>query len=445
MTNGLKVLDELGEQVARVALREAQPSSAPTRRRRRGLLVLVLLTMLVIAGVALAASGLLTGEPIRNPAGVALSPTSGLGTTVPASVKLTGLRVADPAGGPAWGMRSLRTTRGLGCLQIGRLDGNRLGVLGQDGAFANDGRFHLRPPTVLTQADCRPLDAAGQLFIAVSYQGMPASGLAAGCTAPDQPTPPASLSPKIATNRPPACPAPDERILYYGQVGPQAKSITYRNEAGRQVSTPVSGREGAYLVVLRSTARHPARGSFVPTASPGSGLTSVRYRDGSVCHIRSPRSIGGAKQCPLKGYFAPRTAAITATQLASPVHAHVARHTVLSPHSQQLPAAAHRNWKLTISFRARVAATAISYYIVTIRPHPGPGCQTSAMNGPVTSDIRRGEIVTRSYLLPARCHGTVHGAVTYHQQRGRPDQLPFTGLPNHDPQVGSYTAELPGS
>jgi hypothetical protein len=32
---------------------------------------------------------------------------------------------------------------------------------------------------------------------------------------------------------------------------------------------------------------------------PGSGLVGVRYRDGHVCRIRSPRMLGGAKPCPL--------------------------------------------------------------------------------------------------------------------------------------------------
>jgi hypothetical protein len=438
MTARLKALDELGEQVARIALQD--PARARRGRRRR-IIALALLTALMIAAVAVAAGGLLTGEPVKNPPGVTLSPTSGLGTPVAASVKLTGLRVPDPAGGPEWGMRTLRTTRALGCVQIGRLDGRRLGVLGQDGAFGNDGRFHPRPPGVLTQADCRGLDAAGHLFIAISYQGLPAGALASGCAAPGGLTG-AAASPAPRAGRPPACPARDERILFYGQLGPQAASISYRDDAGRSVTKPVSGPEGAYLVVLRPSPRRPAKGYFVPAAGPGSGLTSVRYRDGSVCHIRSPRAIGGARPCPLKGYVYPREPAVGAAQLASPVRAHVAPHTVLGPQARQFPAGARRNWKLTVSFRARVAGTARSYYMVSIRPQPGRGCRVAEL-GPVTSDVRAGRVVTRSYLLPARCRGTVRGAVAYHQQRGLPDPIPLTGLPGHDPQVGTFTARLP--
>ena len=46
-------------------------------------------------------------------------------------------------------MRIEHTTRGQLCMQVGRVDGGRLGELGVDSAFGSDGRFHALPATVL--------------------------------------------------------------------------------------------------------------------------------------------------------------------------------------------------------------------------------------------------------------------------------------------------------
>ena len=62
----------------------------------------------------------------------------------------------DPAGGPDWGMRVLSTTRGEGCLQLGRIVDGKLGALGQDDAFANDGRFHELPVSAAFDSAAAP-------------------------------------------------------------------------------------------------------------------------------------------------------------------------------------------------------------------------------------------------------------------------------------------------
>ena len=409
MAERLKALDELGEEFERVA-------STPTSRRARPRRVLVLAVALAIlaAAVALAATGVLTGEPVSNPPGVRFTPTTGVGTPLAGSAHLLDLRVPDPSGGAPWGMRTVRTTRGMGCAQIGRLVGGRLGVLGQDGAFSADGRFHEIPTTVLSQAECRQSDGAGHVFLAVSYQGMPASALPAGCAARPAPSTPSH----------PICPAQDERIIYYGLLGPHARSVIYDDDRGHTVTARTSGPDGAYLVVLRPSARHPARGYFAPGTSPASGLKSVLYRDGRVCRIRSPRALGGAKACPLIGYIAPRARRLTSAELAVPVHVTVA------------------GTRLRISFRARVAADAHSYYIVTARPEHIRVCGFSASGGPVARDIASGEVVHDTLSIPSQCRGAIHVSVVLHQQRGQPDQLPFSGLPDHDPRVGTATVEV---
>ena len=107
-----------------------------------------MLLLLGGAAVALAASGvILTGAAV--PAPRFASPTAGAGLPQPGKWKLLSLRVADPAGSPPWGMRVVRTTRGLVCVQLGRVQEGVLGELGIDGAFHDDLRFHPVGPGVL--------------------------------------------------------------------------------------------------------------------------------------------------------------------------------------------------------------------------------------------------------------------------------------------------------
>jgi hypothetical protein len=440
----LRVLRELGDEFERVA--HATP---PRRRgrarlpRHRRALVLAVIAAILAAAVAVAASGVLTGEPVHNRKGVSFSPTRGLGTPVMDTVRLLGLRVPDPQGGLPWGLRTLRTTRSLACVQVGRVHQGKLGVLGQDGAFGNDGRFHELPANVLSGVNCQTTDAAGHGFVAVSYQGLPASAMDGFCRARDMPAP-RRLKGIRAPAPTPRCPAADERIVYYGLLGPDAESVSYRAEDGRIATAATSGRDGGYLVVLRPTAQHPARGYFAPGASPGSGLLSVRYRDGHVCRIRSPRALGGAKPCPRVGYVVPRMPRLTDAQVAAPVTAHISLKPVLVPGRATIPPDAQRQWKLTISFRARIAGDAKSYYIVEVAPAEARRCQFGTMFSPVARDVGPGELVRQTFWVPARCHGLVRGAVWFHQPDARrADPLPFSAVPGKGPLVGTYTVKIP--
>ena len=126
-------------------------------RRWRGQLLArpLLLGVLLVSsatGVAVAARALVgvgSAAPREYPS---------LGESIlPTGTRLLSLRVADPAGGPPWGMRLIFTTadrgaggarRGVahwGCVQIGRIVDGELGVLGEDGAFHDDGLFHQLP------------------------------------------------------------------------------------------------------------------------------------------------------------------------------------------------------------------------------------------------------------------------------------------------------------
>jgi hypothetical protein len=437
------VLDRLGAEIERIATAGARP--ARRHRHRAGpfgrrALVLALLTLIVAAAAAVAATtGLLTGDPVQNPAGVGFGdPKSGLGVPVPASVKLAPLRAADPAGGLPWGARTLKTTRGYACLQIGRVQDGRIGAIGQDGAFADDGRFHELPPGVIEGIQCGPQDGAGHGFLAIAYNGLPASGLERACRSGQA----GSVTLRDGTTIPP-CPRADQRLVFFGLLGPQATAVTYRADDGSVATQRVSGPEGAYVVVVRPSARHPAKGSFSLGRTPGSGLLSVRYRDGSVCRIVSPIRLGGARQCPAKGYVAPRGARLTAADVATPVRATVSARPV-EPHYPGLPGHQPRQWRVTVRFRARVASTDQSrFYKVSLTPDHQTLCRFGGAGGPVSHDVAAGAVVRHVIWVPARCRGELYVTVTLHQQHGAPYPMPSPMRTKGDPLVGQVTARIP--
>jgi hypothetical protein len=401
-----------------------QPAAQRPRRpmRRATVIVLVLLAALLAAAVALAASGLLTGEPVKPPAGVTFSPTRGVGVPIARTEKLLDLRVPDPSGGPAWGMRVLSTTRGLGCVQVGRVVDGRLGVLGQDGAFADDGRFHELPPDVLYTSNCTLLDGAGQTYVAVTWSAMPASAMPTACGS------------AAATSKAPPCPARDRRLLRFGLLGSQAASIAYRDRAGRTVTQRTVGPQGAYLIVLPADPRHPGPGGIGVASSPGSGLTSVRYRDGHVCHIRPPVALGGAKPCPLVGYVAPPHQPVTTAQVAAPVRAHLDRRF-------HAPA---NGYRLSVSFTARVAARGgRASYVIWLFPQRSRGCGTYASGNGPDRNVAAGERVHSTIYVSATCPGRLRGRVVFDYQAGAstgPVAVPFG---KGEPTVGTFAVTVP--
>src|ERR1039458_3482761 len=166
----MDAMDRFGQELVRAAgrrhaVRRPLPALFGTRfartspRRRASAHVRVALVVLALAlataAITLAATGvILTGSPVGT-VGPPIA-TAGEGIPVAGGARLLPLRTADPAGGLPWGMRIIHTTRGLICVQIGRVYDNQLGQLGVDGAFHDDGRFHPLPidalPDVLANA-----------------------------------------------------------------------------------------------------------------------------------------------------------------------------------------------------------------------------------------------------------------------------------------------------
>lgn len=273
----------------RLEARAGRGSSAPKAARRAVLggrlpaALIGLACLLAATTVALAAGGvILTGAPVRPEE--ALNPNVGEGLPAQGESQLLALRVADPEGGLPWGMRLVRTTRGETCVQVGRMQGKELGALGIDGEFGDDGRFHPLPADALpadvfhgrafdstlgnAQTSCEPV---GQAVVAYHF------GLDRGA------------GPNLHGARKPLR---ELRDVYFGLLGPQAVSVTYK--AGRHRRTvPVVPGVGAYLIVGRT---HPGQqvesgGGSLGTEgdlAPSPPLVAITYRIGGRLCERVP-------------------------------------------------------------------------------------------------------------------------------------------------------------
>lgn len=285
-------------------------ASAPGRRER-ALLPLPALSRLRIAlvtlalaftttAIALAATGvILTGAPVRI---AKPSATAGEGIPVLGGTRLLALRAPDPAGGLPWGMRVVHTTRGLVCVQIGRVENGRLGELGIDGAFHDDGRFHPLPADALPDVLS---DFEGWSFENCAPPGQIYAGDSVGLKAS------AANDPRSGHGV-----AADRREISFGLLGTHAVSVSYR-EGSATRTQPVLPRLGAFLIVQPYTSGRrlgsvsETVGSDQPfpysgPASPNGALVTISYRyDGKLCTITGKEH---SRPCGLSNYPPPRPA-----------------------------------------------------------------------------------------------------------------------------------------
>lgn len=245
-----------------------------------------LFAALVLAGcsAAWAAGVFRSGTPITTQPGYAPVANVGWGAPVPGSYRVLALRVSDPSGGPPWGVGFFRTTEGLACPTVGRIVDGRLGALGIDSAFADDGRFHQLRPAASIFLDCAPPDATGHVFLT----GAGGLASASGEVAPDSAIAerPRCLFPgDLSRGR--YCTAAELRSVFYGFLGPDARTVSYTYHGVRH-TWPVSGPDGAYLVVL------PAPAAVTSTRAERTGDVNapvtihVDYRGGRSCVIGGP-------------------------------------------------------------------------------------------------------------------------------------------------------------
>lgn len=356
------------------------PLVQPIRRKRRSrVLVAVVLASLGFAAAALAASGILAGAPYRVPGAPSpnRNPGVGAGITVSGSARLLALRVPDPAGGPPWGMRVLHTTRGLECVQVGRVVNGQVGVLGQDGVAGDDHRFHALAPALVSAGDCALPDANQHAFIDNETDTAYANGPLF--------TPSSCARPGDGSSHPP-CPAGDRRTLAYGLLGPNAHSLTYR-AGGKTVTEATVGRDGGYLVVMRPPPGRRNTGLASGSADLFPGALAVTFKDGRRCRPQP------ATSCARNGYTAPESPRVPPGRVKA--HTEIRRF--------------QRNGngyvELLVRFRAPIAITNAhrNYTLATTLP---PACGTTDY-ATIDRDIKRGARVTlHTSELPSTCPGT---------------------------------------
>lgn len=408
-----------------------RPRRARRRRPAARVLVLALLAALALAAIGAAATGLLgSGPDVQPRSGKAPTPKTGFG--VPVAPVAAPLRAADPLGdGLDWGLRAFTTTRGFACLQVGRLQGDRFGLIGRDGAFGDDDRFHALPPEVLDRGACVPLDVHGHGFLAVRDAGFPTSAVPGSCPGP-------MWQGKTMVTTADTCKRSAVRTVDYGLLGPEARSITYSLPRGGTRTVPVTPPMGAYLVVsppqkvvtLTGASGHGGRmtmpDNYLLSQTPESRtLVSVTYADGTTCRVRHTISPHGG--CPAKGFAPVAARAPSRRAVAAPVTARIARN-------------AQGSFTLHVAFRAGVAASVTrGAYWVTIRPPTG--CSSGVQGHAIDRDVSAGTRVGAAIKLDRRsCRGFYAIDVEFRIPRrfSRLGQgLRYPGTP-----VGSTSAEL---
>ncbi|MGD1057426.1 MAG: hypothetical protein ABR992_08440 [Solirubrobacteraceae bacterium] len=420
---------------------DARPRRKPNRSQHVPLLTAIVFAVLLGAAAALAATGVIGfGAPVKASHPLAQEPpsvTAGVGIPVvgangnPASVQPLAISVPDPGGGLPWGMRIVRTTRGLLCLQIGRLLDGRLGVIGQDGQFGDDGLFHELPASVLNPDTC----ITPSVWTMLSDAGLPAAG---ALPSPITPCLPPWLHPRVST--PPPCPASDERLIGFGMLGPHAVSVSYMVDGQLHTAATV-GRLGAYLVVLRVPPKlahnFPVLGGksglldgFPIGAGKGEVVSRLEFRfDGHLCQTGFDREPDGPPQC--KSQIAGRH--VFVPNVPRGLHAPVAL--------TARKVAGGFDLEVTFTAPAAVTNASVAYGVQVTRPS-SPACGAGGIWGQsIERDVVRGESVhvTEFVPQPPGCNGVVKGEVMLGAQTGA-----LRMLGSRDETIGRFTFNLPG-
>jgi hypothetical protein len=449
------------------------------RRRRRRQWGAVLLGLVILAGGGMVLFG--------GGGGGSVVPT--VGGPLPVGIVA---RATDPAGGLPWGIRIVRTS-GWTCLQLGRLRGDQLGVIDEDGSFGNTGRFHPFGPSTTNQARCAPDDRDGHAFMTIELGSEAASGAGggyqgvSGCRPASEVARMRQVLARIRRLRgrpivlptPTVCPPGDLRFIQYGLLGPDATSVIYTYDRRPEVE-PTHGVDGAYLVVGPATPRFCAqlpRYSFcgstgdAPNSIFGGMILSARYRSGRTCQpagldTRLPAMV---VQCPRVGYIAPRPT-VRDSLLTAPVSVRVvpARRYCWKPESRPVygfgtaaasdlgnylpcngalpardehPGLVEHGLLVVFSWTARQPVTSANTEYEYFLGSGSCGGEGGSTSGRITA----GERLTRGIVVQSGCRGRVTGAVGYEPDLG-PGGGGFAGAdPGHDGSllVGSFTITIP--
>jgi len=415
----------------------SRPSSRRPQRRFGGLAarslrvsVMIGVGAAVFAAAAVAGVGLLTmgtsigPQPDHSPAS-----SIGWGSPVRDSMEVLALRVPDPAGGPPWGLGVFETTRGVACPVTGRVSHGQIGALGIDYAFKNDGRFHPLLPSSSIGVDCEPPDANSHLFLT----GSPPLTTSSGDTAQS-----AAISQRPHCNLPGEhdwavrCPQDSLRVLYYGFLGPAARSVGY-TFGGVRVEERVSGPSGGYLVVLPAPP-----GSTVGKAGALGDVAATptlyaTYTNGRTCAIQSVLS-SRPGSCALVGYVQAPTDLPSQALIAS--HAR---------------ATYHGDAGIVVTFKARVAVTNTqsAYGVHVVQPSTPP-CTNEPGLAPLDTNtdatIAAGATLSLTVRLASACRGRYVGRVYFYRDTSPYEPLARLLDPNAHPPgvtVAVFTVVVP--
>ncbi|HEY2141509.1 MAG TPA: hypothetical protein VGG98_05560 [Solirubrobacteraceae bacterium] len=436
------VFDELENQL-RGAVRARRRTRPPwLRRGHRRTAAVVLVAMLVVTAGALAAGGVIRIGAPAEPHESSFYALRG-GGIVKGTARLLAISTPDPAGGPPWSMRVLSTKRGEGCVQVGRLLDGKLGAIGRDSAFHDDGLFHeFALDTFGAERACTLLDGNDRVFLNAVVGDIPASAWRGnyadkGCVPRT-----AGAYERFAEDgkrKPyPVCSQAEERNLYYGLLGPAAKSITYALD-GHTHTQPTTGPEGAYLLVTKASPTQlfnfNAGGTqdVIPVDGP---ITELHYRNGATCHLTARSWIGGKDACTpeLKvpvGWVPPRMPAPSAAQVASPVHVRL----IHRPHG---------GYEAILRFTSRVAIDKAhsSYTVQWHETGQPPQVHTFTKPNPAFPAAGQSETTRMgSGLLRGLHPGLISGEVIYQDQTGPGNLEEAGGTIQHT--VGRFTLTVP--
>jgi len=472
----VSIIPEFERQLRDAAERRTHSPSARLRGRLLARPVIVAMAVVVGGtGAALAAKALVeVGAPAPRD-----YPNFGE-KILSTGTRLLSLRVPDPAGGPPWGMRLIYTTADRqdpvrnhktarwGCVQIGRVVDGKLGILGQDGAFHNDGLFHELP--VQPEA-CGSLNHSGQLIgltggasiTASAYRGLEGC-LTSSARRQEQMALPSierqlgvaraekdlhairaaleglatyrKIAPKL--NADANCLESDLRHVAYGVAGPDARSVTVTGEGHRQTISLTPRDDGAYLIV-----RPVSRLEQVHSALRAEDLAlqaqalhrTVHYENGRSCPEESTPSClaplgsiryGRALHAPAAGTHAtPEPAAPTALSRRAERNPATPNPVTVTPRA----GGPHTAFKLT--FRALLNGGGYSYQV---EAEGGPGCQRAAEragggDGVAIGGIPivRGQTVTKTFNPPPSGLCQVHYRVyvAYDSAESQLQNFPF--------------------
>jgi hypothetical protein len=367
--------------------------------------------------------------PLGTPAGPGTAnPKTFQGAAIPSTVTLVA-ETPDPHGGLPWGLRQFQTTRQMTCLQVGRVQDGTIGVIGQDGAWQDDHRFHPISPNAYIADSCSATDAHGAAFNNVSVLGAIASA--------DVPWGTGRQSGECRTGAEPhqfpLCPPADLRKLDYGLLGPEAISITYVGTNGRLYTETTNGPNGAYLIVRASSSTlscsqtsgggqscTSGSGRFSGPSLQSGVITSVTYRNGHVCNLPAPTSAGAAQaSCPpihTSTSEIPQThvrvRVTRADQYCAPRRGQTVKRCPQQTQGLVRLGGPSNQWLVIFSFTAPTSTEAHgrTYYYFTA---DAPGrCPNASQFGEYNEAVRRGQRVTLWAAFDKRCPGRGHGTIS---------------------------------